>query len=72
MDLDGIRGAISKGKYDFKAADDEEPLWDADTISKLWPPESFSYDQLHIYITLPANMGSGECFIRLFAPAQNI
>ena len=50
----------------------QQPLWEEHTISDMWllgPP----HDHLHVYITLPANMGSptlggltGEYFICLF------
>ena len=62
MDLNGIRSAISKGKYQFNPVDNEEPLWDAVTIYELWPPQSFYPGQLHIYITLPADIGSPTQF----------
>jgi hypothetical protein len=71
VDLEGIQDAISDGEYRFKAADGEKPLPATAKLSSVWqrpwPSDSDDHPQLHVYITLPANMGSGECFIRLFA-----
>ena len=78
MDLGGIRAAIRKGEYQFKPTHDQQPLWEERTISDTWPQQP-PHGQLHVYITLPANMSNltlagptGEDFMRLFVPAQNI
>ena len=77
MDLGGIREAILKGEYQFKPARDQQPLWTEHTISDTWPLQP-PRGQLHVYITLPANMGSsslgdatGGYIMHLFVPAQN-
>jgi hypothetical protein len=50
-------------------------LDEMETISKIWEPPPD--DQLHVFVNLPSVMGSprvvqlGECFIRLFALAQD-
>ena len=74
MDLGGIREAILKGEYQFKPARDQQPLWAEHTISDTWPLQP-PRGQLHVYVTLPANMGSptlpgtaGEYFMCFFYP----
>ena len=78
MDFGGIRDAIQEAKYRFKPTDGQKPLWDEETISEIWH-RSPSRGQLHVYVTLPANMRSSiffdttsEYFMRLFTPAQDI
>ena len=77
MDFDGIVDDIYAGKYRFSTAN-QQPLQDIKDISEVWPQPP-SDDQLHVYVTLPANMGSptpvdtiDEYFIRLFTPAHDI
>jgi len=77
VDLAGIEEDIYAGKYRLNTAH-EQPLRDIKHISEVWPQPP-SEDQLHVYVTLPANMGSptpvgttGEYFIRLFTPAHCI
>ena len=77
MDLVGIEDDIYSGKYRFNTAN-EQPLRDTKKLSQVWPQPP-SEDQLHVYVTLPANMGrptpvdtTGEYFIRLFTPVYDI
>lgn len=78
MDFGGIRDAIQEAKYRFKPTDGQKPLWNEESISDIWP-QFPSRGQLHVYVTLPANVGSSkfldttsEYFMRLFTPAQDI
>lgn len=67
-----VEGIISAGRYWPNAND--QPLRARKTISDVWP-EQPPYDHLHVFIGLPAGVGkltAEECFIRLFAPAQDI
>jgi hypothetical protein len=83
VDLNGIQDAISNGEYRFKAADGEKPLPVAAKLSSVWqrpwPSDSDDHPQLHVYVTLPADMGSptlfqvpSEYFIHRFVSAQDI
>lgn len=70
-----VEAEITSGKYQ---PDDQQPLPRKDIMSlvpDVWP-EPPLFGNLHIYVSLP-DMGSpilnvGECFIPLFALAQNI
>jgi len=68
VDLNKIEEAIRKGD---KPTHDQQPLSVYRTISDTWPRQP-PLGQLHVYITLPANMGAGEYFMRLVTPAQDI
>ena len=71
MDLDGILGDIHGGKYEFDT-NGQQPLPEIAKLScvwqRPWPSDSDDHPQLHVYITLPADMGrptlsdtTGEC-----------
>ena len=78
MDIGRIQKAIrDDGEYLFNTAD-EGQLWGMQTITEVWPWPP-SHGQLHVYISLPANMGSsslgdatGGYIMHLFVPAQTI
>ena len=82
MDLNGILHDIHIGQYEFDTIG-EGPLLETAKLSSVWqrpwPSDSDDQPQLHVYITLPAEMGSptlvnsiGEYLIRHFASAQDI
>jgi len=51
--------------------DNGQLLHPMETISDIWsgqPPDK----HLHVFVSLLGGVGGGVCFIRLFAPAQNI
>ncbi len=66
MDLRGTAKDISAGKYRFETND--QPLLDMDTISDVWP-QMPPKGRLHVYVSVDT---TGEYFIRLFAPPQDI
>jgi hypothetical protein len=83
VDFEGIHDAISDGEYRFKAAEGEKPLPATAKLSSVWqrpwPSDSDDHPQLHVYVTLPANMSSptlvqgiGKYFIHRFVSAQVI
>jgi hypothetical protein len=77
VDLDGIILDIQNGKYEFDTRG--IPLSNAAEVSSVWeqprPSDSDDTDdhlQLHVYVTLPADMGSpifsdtsGESYVSL-------
>jgi hypothetical protein len=72
-----VEAKIKNGLYQLDANDRRE-LWQTEKISKVWP-EAPPNEQLHVVVTLPSPLGSstvvdpvGECFIHLFALAQDI
>jgi hypothetical protein len=79
VDFKRIRDHIKAGKYRPDLNDEnDESLFEADTIADVWPGEP-PVKHLHVFVSLPSGMGSptlidhgGECFLRLFAPAQDI
>ena len=75
MDLVGIDDDIYDSNYRFNTAN-KQPLRSTRKLFQVWP-QSPSEDQLHIYVTLPANMGSpilvdavGKYSMRLFVPSE--
>ena len=68
MDLRRIAKDISNDKYRFEPETKDTPLLFIDTISDVWP-EKPPKDRLHVYVSVNK---TGECFIRLFAPPQDI
>jgi hypothetical protein len=76
VDSKAIRDQIITGQY--RPDLNDEPLFAMDRISDVWP-QGPPKDSLHVFVSLPAGMGTptlvdngGECFVRLFSPAQNI
>ena len=61
MDLNGILHDIHNGQYEFDTIG-EKPLPETAKLSSVWqrpwPSDSDDQPQLHVYITLPAEMGS--------------
>ena len=55
MDSGGIKDAVCAGKYQLNIND--QPLWNWEKIADVWPWLP-SEGQLHICVSLPANMGS--------------
>jgi hypothetical protein len=68
-----VKEEIKNGRY--RPSPDGRELDTMETISDLWP-EAPPHGYVHIFVTLPSVQGSptmvGECFIRLFALAQDI
>ena len=73
----GIKKLIHGGQY-RPISNNGQSLDPMETISDVWPGQPPNR-HLHVFVSLPARVSSpairydgGECFIRLFAPAQNI
>ena len=71
-----IKDLIEHGQY--QPPSDSPSLDPMETISDVWP-EKPPDKHLHVFVGLPRGVVSpnfsydgGECFIRLFAPAQTI
>jgi hypothetical protein len=76
VDLGEVGRKLYESEYQLDA-NDQRRLLANETISQAWP-ESPPNEQLRVFVRLPSGMGSptlvqeGECFIRLFALAQDI
>jgi hypothetical protein len=76
VDLGEVERKLDESEYQLDA-NDQRGLWANKTISQVWP-ESPHNEQLRVFVRLSSGMGSptrvhaGECFIRLFALAQDI
>jgi len=66
LDLKAIDKAIGAGQYQLNTND--QPLRNIQTISDVWP-QSPPKGRLHVYVSVDT---TGEYFIRLFAPPQDI
>jgi hypothetical protein len=76
VDLKAIREHIISGQY--RPDLNDQSLYEEDTISDVWSEKPLR-GRLHVFVSLPGGKGSptpvdhrGECFLRLFAPAQDI
>jgi hypothetical protein len=76
-----VQDKIKRGEYRPNANDQPQPLRTVkiitSPISDVWP-EPPPHGHLHIFVSVPGGVGSptlvnagDECFIRLFALAQN-